>query len=667
MRPKEGLGRRSIFVLVAALVTVSSVAATAYTLWRLRVEAVDHHFNDASMYALAFENHLAQTFNVINLTFANIADKAGTTATLAAALRHAPYLRSLALLDASDAIVASSDPRNVGARIVRDEFLPPIAEPRDILRVGPPWAGRDFHAGRPTTPEQPADPGARSLIPVLRDMTIENNARITLLASVNTDYFLNYYDRSLGGDADVVELLRYDGMLLLSSDAKRKPGGRDVGDTNFSRIEGQEFGHFEGRLEDGRAVLTAYRASRNYPFIVVVHLDKEGSLSRWRHEANRTLAVVSTVLIAVLALATLYFMRMERAARQHDADVKQLRLRGAALEASANAIIVTDRTGTIEWANPAFCALSGYTMDEAIGHNPRDLVKSGTQAPEGYRDLWRTILAGEVWRGELINCRKDHTTYLEDQTITPVRDEGGAISHFIAVKQDITERKHYEKRMEELSRHLVVVQESARRRLAGELHERTSPNLSAIGVNLDIITAAMLEWQSPILSARLDDVRALIEDTTASIREISSDLRPPVLDYGGLLAALDSYVKQFHRRTSIAVRIDCARPAARLAPALESVLFRVVQEALTNCAKHSRARSIVVALSLDGRPVVLTISDDGVGFDPDSLGKATHTSGLGILNMREMAEFAGGKFTIESAPGKGTRIKVEIHSMEERA
>lgn len=664
MRQKGGFSRRSTFLLLTLFVTLGAVAATAYTLWRLRVEAINRHFDAAAMYAHALENHLTQSFNVIDLTLTNTLaasrEDAPTGAALAAALRHAPYLRSLALLDGKGVIVASSDVRNLGVTIVRGDFLPPMTEPRAILRVGPPWAGRDFHDGRAATPQQPAAAETQGLIPVLREIAVGPGDWSTVLASVNTDYFLNYYGRRLAADAGVVELLRYDGILLLSSDPKRTPGALSYSDKLLRGIATDEFGHFEEQLADGRAVLTAYRNSRTYPFLVVVHLNKESGLASWRREAGRSMAVVATVLLAALALAGLYFVRMERAARQHDADGQQLRLRGAALEAAANSIIITDQNGSIEWANPAFCILSGYTMEETIGSNPRDLIKSGMQTAEGYRELWRTILAGKVWRGELINRRKDDSTYLEDQTITPVRDEDGIVRHFIAVKQDITERKRGEKRMEDLSRHLVVVQESARRRLSGELHDRTSPNLAAIGVNLDIITATMLEGKSAMLSERIEDVRALIEDTTASIREICSDLRPPVLDYAGLAAALGSYVRQFQRRTGIAVQFGCPHPAARLAPDLESVLFRTVQEALTNCAKHSRTRSIMVALSLDGPLVSMTISDDGVGFDPGSLGKTTHTGGLGIITMKEMAEFSGGSFTLESAPGKGTRIKVDI-------
>lgn len=847
MQTDGRLSRRSTFLLMTLIVAVCAFIGTTYTLWRLRAEAINRQFESAAMYARAFEDHLSQSFNVIDLTLANVANDTPATATLASALHHAPYLRSLSVVDKHGTIVASSDPPNVGVRIDRGDFLPLTTGPRPILRAGPPWAGRDFLSGRPATPAQPGSPEASSAIPVLRDIRLDKDRWLTLLASVNTDYFLNHYGRSVSADRGVVELLRYDGILLLSTDEKQRPGTRSRNDGLVSRIAQGDFGQFEQQGDDGRAVMTAFRCSRTYPFVIAVQLDKENGLATWRDEAARTLAVVCSVLLAALALASLYFVRTERAARQHDADVIQLRLRGAALEAAANSIIITDRAGTIEWANPAFCALSGYTIDEVLGHSPGELIKSGVQAADSYQNLWTTILAGSVWRGELINRRKDGTHYLEGQTITPVRDEEGIIRHFIAVKQDITERKqvdealkkqmrfaqalneiaesigtyevsssileevvsivgktlgadraliydvsfarqqviglcewlnplhpdieptmatypldmfiggatemrrtrhwlvsqaddvnpHFmedgsgeilhgrmmiqsllwypfdfrddachllvlnqiysrgkwakdefdflaavsqqvsialtkihmmderkqsEKRMDELSRHLVVVQESARRRLSGELHDRTSPNLAAIGVNLDIITASLLEAQAPALSERIEDIRALIEDTTASIREICSDLRPPVLDYAGLAAALESYVKLFHRRTGIAARFDCTHPATRLAPALESLLFRVVQEALTNCAKHSRARSILVILKLDDQPVTLAISDDGIGFDPELLGKTTHTGGLGILTMREMAEFSDGKFTLESAPGKGTRIKVEIHS-----
>jgi len=122
---------------------------------------------------------------------------------------------------------------------------------------------------------------------------------------------------------------------------------------------------------------------------------------------------------------------------------EQLRLQSVALESAANGIIITDRNGNIQWVNPAFTKMTGYSVDEVIGKNPR-LQKSGLVPQETYRNLWRTILSGNVWHGELINRKKDGSILTEEQTIAPVKDGSGEIMHFIAIKQDITERKHAE-------------------------------------------------------------------------------------------------------------------------------------------------------------------------------------------------------------------------------
>ena len=125
----------------------------------------------------------------------------------------------------------------------------------------------------------------------------------------------------------------------------------------------------------------------------------------------------------------------------------QMRLQSAALTVAANAIVITNRDGLIVWANAAFTSLTGYTVDDATGRNPRDLVKSGRHDSVFYAEMWAQILAGQVWHGELVNRRKDGTMYPEEMTITPVRDAAGEITHFIAIKQDLTERKRAEKEL----------------------------------------------------------------------------------------------------------------------------------------------------------------------------------------------------------------------------
>ncbi|MBX3086475.1 MAG: PAS domain S-box protein [Anaerolineae bacterium] len=123
---------------------------------------------------------------------------------------------------------------------------------------------------------------------------------------------------------------------------------------------------------------------------------------------------------------------------------RQLRLQSAALEAADNAIMITDRKGLIEWSNPAYTRLTGYTPEEIYGKNPRESVKSGKHDSAFYRTMWNTMLSGKIWRGQVINRRKDGSIYTEEQTITPVKDETGSITHFVAIKQDITERQQAE-------------------------------------------------------------------------------------------------------------------------------------------------------------------------------------------------------------------------------
>ncbi|MFA6544471.1 MAG: PAS domain S-box protein, partial [Limisphaerales bacterium] len=119
---------------------------------------------------------------------------------------------------------------------------------------------------------------------------------------------------------------------------------------------------------------------------------------------------------------------------------EHLRLQGAALAAAANEVVITDRSGTIQWVNPAFTRTTGYTLKEAVGQNPR-VLKSGKHDQAFYKHLWDTILRGEVWRGEITNHKKDLSQFTEEAIITPVKDGHGKITHFIAIKQDITEKK----------------------------------------------------------------------------------------------------------------------------------------------------------------------------------------------------------------------------------
>lgn len=272
------------------------------------------------------------------------------------------------------------------------------------------------------------------------------------------------------------------------------------------------------------------------------------------------------------------------------------------------------------------------------------------------------ILSGNLQRFEMeYPCHSPNERRFFNMRVFPLM---GELFGALIVHENISERKkiEYERdqdshRLTILSRRLVAVQEDNRRRLARELHDRTSPNLAAISINMDVAELAMdsKDWEE--VQVRMSDNRGLIEDTAASIREICADLRPPALDYAGLVPAMEGYANQFSRRTGLQVRISCQNSVARFTAECESILFRIYQEALTNIAKHARATAANISLDQDDRNVTLTVADNGLGFNRDALAE---TSGQGLINMREMAEFAGGELDLQTILGAGTKVIVRI-------
>jgi len=235
-----------------------------------------------------------------------------------------------------------------------------------------------------------------------------------------------------------------------------------------------------------------------------------------------------------------------------------------------------------------------------------------------------------------------------------------ALTDITKMKQAESERAAYSRRLTDMARRLATLQDQERKRLSGDLHDRSSPNLAALALNISMIAEALPSPMPPELADLLEDTQGLIEDTVASIRDICNDLRPPVLDYAGLFAALESHAHAFHRRTGIEVLFEGAPFERRLPAEHEALLLRVAKEAFTNCAKHAHATTLRVSIEDRDPKIVLTIADDGVGFDTAGDSMALLQPGLGLITMRELVEFAGGSFHIDSSPGQGTRVKVEL-------
>jgi len=200
---------------------------------------------------------------------------------------------------------------------------------------------------------------------------------------------------------------------------------------------------------DGMAALAVVRSERpELPFIVFTgSLDEETAAACIKAGADDYVLKESLARLphAVRSARDAWTTRVAR--RQAE---EELRLRNSALEAAADGIVITDLAGDVVWANPAFTGMTGYALEEIKGRNTR-LLRSGLQREAFYRQMWETISAGGVWRGELYNRRKDGTLYVEEMAITPVRGDGEAITHFVAIKQDVTSRKRQEEVIQDLA------------------------------------------------------------------------------------------------------------------------------------------------------------------------------------------------------------------------
>jgi two-component system sensor histidine kinase UhpB len=245
------------------------------------------------------------------------------------------------------------------------------------------------------------------------------------------------------------------------------------------------------------------------------------------------------------------------------------------------------------------------------------------------------------------------------------KSDGGAVTGLFGSIQDITAQKLVEhalrssgEQLQMLSRRLVELRELERKEMARELHDQVGQNLTALDINLSILAGSLPPEATDAVRARLADSGALIEATTAAIRNLLAELRPPLLDEQGLMAALEWHASEFSARFGVPVAIRGLDSIERPAPAVELVLFRIAQEALNNVAKHARASKVEIVLQRSGAAYLLSVIDDGVGFG--GMGENHLGRRLGLVTMRERSQSLGGSLELETSAGKGTRLVVRI-------
>jgi PAS domain S-box-containing protein len=389
--------------------------------------------------------------------------------------------------------------------------------------------------------------------------------------------------------------------------------------------------------------------------IGVIHV---GSLSPRRFTADdtRLLQLVADRIATAIDRSRLF--EAERRAR-HDAETAERRFRLLVDGVRDYAFYMLDRAGRVESWNAGAERLAGYAAEEIVGQHVA--VFSGLEeARQGRpaRLLERAAAEGRAVE-EGWSRRKDGSRFWAEVLITALRDPDGRLVGYSVLTHDATERRRHAEVRDRLLEQVTAAQEEEQRRLARELHDETGQSLTSLLVGLRTLEGA------PSLAAAREQVAELRQMTARILDEVhrlARGLRPAVLDELGLVPAVEQLALDHTQAHGVGIDVSAVGfGPERLPPAVETTVYRVVQEALTNTAKHAGARTASVVLQQRREVVQAIVSDDGCGFDVETtLRTPAAWAHLGLHGMRERAALLGGTVTIESTPGEGTTIYVRV-------
>lgn len=499
----------------------------------------------------------------------------------------------------------------------------------------------------------------------LRDA--RGNFRGTIAAAISIEYFESLYQSITLKSVSHILLLNRQGARLAGTprDSARTgmiEGDREALQTLRDQSGGSVVETSIGPAEDRRFV--AYRSIANYPLDLSVAVTERDALLPWRHTAQMIAAGTALVhiFILVVALATIRNLHrkegLETRLKERDDQIRHM------VQSVRDAIVTADSSRRIVLFNYAAERLFDTKAADAVGRPIGELLYSGLS--EQQRAYLRRQLE-EGWRSPTsfavltnIELRRDEREVPVEISLSTSSFHGDIL--LTAVFRDLSESQRAERELLETNRQLQElsasqqnVREQERTGIARELHDELGQLLTGIRMEISWLGRRL----PPDLSAEAGKVKSIkgqIDQAIASVRRISSELRPLVLDDLGLSAAAAWYVNQFSERTGIQVRLDLPPENPQQGGAVATALFRVLQESLTNVARHAGASAIDVRLLRSDEEWALHIADNGKGFvhDPSRRGS------LGLIGMRERVQTLSGRFSVTTSPGQGTLIEATI-------
>lgn len=334
------------------------------------------------------------------------------------------------------------------------------------------------------------------------------------------------------------------------------------------------------------------------------------------------------------------------------------------VDTAPDATIIADERGIIQIANLQAVKLFGYSKTELTGMSVELLIPAKDRDKhKDYRSQFVNVSKTRLMGSgrDLVAVNKAGVEIPVEISLSPFHSSEGVL--VTASIRDITLRKKAEKELAEsyravrqLTKHLQNVREEERTHIAREIHDELGQQLTVMMMDVSWL-GRKIDPENRLAAKKLNELLVLMENMVITVRRISTELRPSVLDDLGLGAAIEMHLKEFKKRTGISTRLIVPKEEPEMKPGVKNGMFRIVQESLTNVARHALASEVLINLEKRGNKLYLLINDNGIGFDEK---EAAAKKTLGVLGMKERAAAFGGEYFISGTPGKGTSIQVNV-------
>jgi len=650
-------------VLVLGSIAVGMVLiATEFYLLDLRGHELRHATEEANSVSRIISDQTTRALQGVDLVISGVAERIGSLGQsrlsasdflvhtmLMSRIAGMPHIGALFLVDAEGRVVNASADFPIPQVMVAD---------RDYFQFHRTHTKGEVYIGRPLINRM----GGKWTVHMSRRIERGDGSFAgVVVAALNLDYFEQLHDLKLEYITPIALYLN-DGRLLTRTPRDESMIGRHY--QLLAALPGAADSMRSERFGGDAPGITIYRDIAGFPLTLAVSSFDDAALATWRKNAFN-LWLGAGAMVTFIALITLLLIReMRRESILADNLAQTGETLSALVDTAMDAIVTVDSDQRVVLFNPAAEKMFACSGGEAMG------APLSRFLPERYRSVHGRHVSGfrdsrrpsRAIGGEVFGLRANGEEFPVESTISQVTVGGRTL--FTAVLRDISERRRAEAalsatnaELHRLSESLIMVRESERSRIARELHDELGQQLMRLRLDLSSLSVRLRESQ-PELHDRVRVMIGLVADTVTSVRRITTELRPPLLDDLGLVAAAEWLANDFAQRNGITVDVDIDPAADECGAEMATAVYRILQEALTNVARHAAASRVSVTLQIENDALHLAIEDNGRGMHPPQ--GPVFCAGNGLVGMRERVLMFSGTLDVQNAASGGVAIEVRL-------